>query len=103
MALAPELKDKTINLKQLFINSKGVHNFSSSLEPIYSTNLISLIDSFLLMKGIIISKEHIKSMRKIWIWAINCNLCSYILYRYNKRKINKTNIIQSNLIFIYIN
>lgn len=42
ITLSPELKNKTINLKKLFINSKGIHNFSSALEPRYSTNLIEL-------------------------------------------------------------
>lgn len=42
ITLSPELKNKEINLKKLFINSKGIHNFSSALEPRYSTKLIEL-------------------------------------------------------------
>ena len=35
-----------INLKRVFVNAKGIHNFSSALEPLYTTNLICLNKKF---------------------------------------------------------
>ena len=40
ITLAPELKNKNIIFKKFYINARGIHNFSSALEPRYSTNLI---------------------------------------------------------------
>ena len=42
LTLASDLKDKKLNFKKLYTNSKGIHNFYSVFEPKYSTDLIEL-------------------------------------------------------------
>ena len=34
------MKNKNIIFKKFYINARGIHNFSSALEPRYSTSLI---------------------------------------------------------------
>ena len=43
-----KLKNKIdkINLKRVYVNAKGIQNFSSALEPLYTTNLIELNNKF---------------------------------------------------------
>ena len=40
--LSPELKNKQIKFKKFYINARGIHNFSSAIEPKYSTDLIEI-------------------------------------------------------------
>ena len=40
ITLSEELKNKNIIFKKFYINARGIHNFSSALEPRYSTSLI---------------------------------------------------------------
>ena len=42
ITLSPEMKNNKIVFKKFYINARGIHNFSSALEPKYSTDLIEI-------------------------------------------------------------
>ena len=46
ITLSQELKDKKLIFKKFYINAKGIHNFSSALEPRYSTDLIEINNNY---------------------------------------------------------
>lgn len=46
ITLSPEMESSKIIFKKFYINARGIHNFSSALEPRYSTNLIEIDNNY---------------------------------------------------------
>ena len=46
ITLSPEMESSKIIFKKFYINARGIHNFSSALEPRYSTDLIEIDNNY---------------------------------------------------------
>lgn len=92
--IKPKEKIDKLNLKRVYVNAKGIQNFSSAIEPIYSINLIEINKK----DYIEIEMEMYGKVEKMKIEKIICPNQYIISIKGNNKKILDDDDLDNNII-----